>query len=366
MALHGLPPWALALAFTTAVANCGGRVAPLTSADSSNSIEVLARVTGPAAPISWCPDTMRLPSTNDTVKEWGVGGVDLGIAWDTGRGEVAFAFGDTFAEPEKKTGWRHNTLAFSNDRDPSDGITFTRMLEDQPGHAGEIVGKTPGIVHEGVIPTGGIAVGPRNYLFFMSVKEWGLHGHWTTNYSSIAYSDDGAATWQRADAHWPASSRFAQTTLVHDDTHLYVFGTPAGRLDAVYLARVGDADVLRPEAYEYFGADGAWKVGDESLAAPVAPAPIGELSVQHNAATGLWRMTYLNQTRGMIVMRTSPALTGPWSDEVVLVDRNDPKYPMVYGGFQHPWFKDGPDLYLMVSKMACYDVFLFHVATPDR
>src|SRR5262249_21435433 len=152
--------------------------------------------------------------------------------WDNGRGEIAVVFGDTYkytntTDPALAfADHRRNVIGFSTSRDEG-RLAIARMVEDRPGHAGEIIGKTPGVDPEpSVIPTAGIAIGPRNSLFFMSVKDWKTTaGVWTTNYSSIAFSDDGGEHWTRSDARWPDTSRFAQTALALDGDYLYVLGT---------------------------------------------------------------------------------------------------------------------------------------------
>jgi len=209
---------------------CGG---PAPSPSYADRAQVLARVTGPGAPMASCPEGFRIPSANATSERWRVAGTDLGIAWENGRGEIAVVFGDTFdgvdtTDPAIAYGdHRRNVLGFSTDRTPDDGITITRMIEDRPGHAGEIVGATRGVAAEpSVIPTAGIAIGARNYLFFMSVKSWDPDFVWTTNFSSIAYSDDFGERWTRSTARWPGESRFAQAGLAVDGAYLYVLGTP--------------------------------------------------------------------------------------------------------------------------------------------
>ena len=46
---------------------------------------------------------------------------------------------------------------------------------------------------------------------------------------------------------------FRTDPVAQTDNHLYVWGTPAGRLGGVKLARVDPQDVTNLNAYEYFG-----------------------------------------------------------------------------------------------------------------
>jgi hypothetical protein len=103
------------------------------------------------------------------------------------------AFGDTFGRGWTGTGtgsgggggdpavidWRSNTLARSSDRNPADGMSFNDFVTDRPGHAKELL---PSLKQDGVemtkIPTGGVNVGGRNYLAYMSVRSFTQPGHW--------------------------------------------------------------------------------------------------------------------------------------------------------------------------------------------
>ena len=70
-------------------------------------------------------------AVNQTGAEYGVDGTDLGSSF-LYNDLTYIVFGDTF--DIAKADWRCNVLAISSDDDPSDGITFDRMIEDRPGH----------------------------------------------------------------------------------------------------------------------------------------------------------------------------------------------------------------------------------------
>src|SRR5699024_8670611 len=205
-------------------------------------------------------------AVTDTAAQWQVEGTDLGIMWDDGHGGVLTAFGDTFGDWSGDGGgggdWRSNVLLRSTDTDLTDGMSFDWALEDAPGHAGEIIGsaKVPGEEHT-TIPTAGIEIEGRQYLSYMSVREWGDPGQWWTNFAQLVYSDDGGQTWRsdrmprcETDAH--GSSPLQMHAFVRDDGYLYVFGTPNGRFGAAHLARVAEDQVADQSAYEYFTGQG--------------------------------------------------------------------------------------------------------------
>lgn len=355
----------LALLLALGALDCGGRVALAPG-------EVVAKVTGRTHADDGCPSALQLPSTNDTASRWAVVGTDLGITWDTGRGEIAIIFGDTFENLAQTGERRRNVIGFSSERDPGKGLTIARMIEDAPGHAREVLSASHDVAHEeSVIPTAGVAIGGRQYLFFTSVARWAAKGRWSTNYSSVALSDDGGATWARTPLRFAGSDGradpatgggFAMVGVVHESPWLWVLGTNAGRFGSMHLARVAEDRVLEPSAWAYLAEGGAWVSGDETAAAPILEGPIGELSVRWNAAHGAYRLTYLDEESGAVVERRATALAGPWSPARVLFDAASPATEKVYGGFQHPWWSDaGEDVWLTLSRNAkgrCYDVFL--------
>ncbi|WP_084469473.1 DUF4185 domain-containing protein [Jiangella gansuensis] len=315
-------------------------------------------------------------SVNHTAARYQVHGTDLGIIWDNGAGEVLMAFGDTYGEGWGGNGagprdadWRCNVLARSSDTDLADGMTFDTMVQDRPGHAGQLLDcKQVNNDEETVIPTAGVTVDGRSYLHYMSVHHWGPPGQWFTNHAGIAYSDDNGETWTKdPDAVWTNtpewSSAFQLAAFARHGGHVYLFGTPNGRFGDAHLARVPAGKVLDKDAYRYWNGSG-WSP-DEATAAPVAAGTVGELSVQYNEYTGRWLMTYLDESRAAIVLRDAPRPTGPWSNEQVIVSGSE--YPALYGAFLHPW-SSGPDLYFAMTQWAPYNVTLMRtsLSVPPR
>ncbi len=305
-------------------------------------------------------------AVTDTAAQWQVEGTDLGIMWDDGHGGVLTAFGDTFGDWSGDGGgggdWRSNVLLRSTDTDLTDGMSFDWALEDAPGHAGEIIGsaKVPGEEHT-TIPTAGIEIEGRQYLSYMSVREWGEPGQWWTNFAQLVYSDDGGQTWSsdgmpRWENDADGSSPLQMHAFVRDDGYLYVFGTPNGRFGAAHLARVAEDQVADQAAYEYFTGQG-WSADPADLQ-PVVDPSVAELSVHRDAETGLWLMVYLNEDVDL-VLRTATEPTGPWSEAQVLASSAD--YPGLYGGYVHPWSPSG-ELYLAMSLWGGYNVALMHAA----
>ncbi len=320
------------------------------------SVRLVEQVTGHGSP-------------NRTDMRWQVDGTDLGLMWETRPGEVAVAFGDTFGVGWRPGGaggadqdWRSNVLAYSTDRDLSDGLRLDTMVQDSRCHAAELLGSRKIKNWETTtIPTSGFALGGRQYLSYMSVNRWSrVPGMWWTNYGGIAYSDDNGSTWVKDQhARWEnffGLGRFQVATMVPHGDYVYMFGTPNGRIGAIGLARVPADEVLNESAYQYW-VGGWWAPAAENLATPLVTGMASELSVRVDPGTGQWQMAYLDPARGEIVLRTAAEPQGAWSDPVRLVSTSD--YPESYGGFIHPW-STSRDLYFTLSEWDSYNVYLMH------
>ncbi|WP_245848795.1 DUF4185 domain-containing protein [Lentzea kentuckyensis] len=311
---------------------------------------------------------------NDTSGRFTVHATDLGIMWRDSRGRVATAFGDTYGADWTGPGaggpadWRFNTLAHSGDTNLADGMRIDSMVTDRPGHAKQILPRDPAVPEVTVIPTAGVSVGSRDYLHYMSVRQWGPgEGRWQTNYAGLAYSDDGGQTWVKsASARWQnagGSGRFQLGAFAKRDGYVYLFGTPNGRVGTnAHVARVPEARVLDTSVYEYWTATG-WRTGavDDSL--PVISGPVGELSVIYNSHLGRWVALHLDLGRRAIVLRTATAPTGPWTGGQVVAHDND--YPGLYGSYLHPDSANGPELYFAMSQWTPYHVRLMRLRLGD-
>lgn len=318
----------------------------------------------PAAPFSAARPVALLAGqgesdVNRTHDRFAVHATDLGIMWRDGRGRTAIAFGDTYGEGWGGNGagprtadWRFNVLAHSTDTDLSDGLRIDTMVEDRPGHAGEILHRDPGVPEETVIPTAAVSVGSRDYLHYMSIRGW---NPWTTNYSGLAHSDDGGRTWTKSPtARWPNSgggARFQMGALVAHEGFVYLFGTPNGRFGNAHLARAVPADVADPAAYEYWTASG-WRRGAADEAVPVFGPRVAELSVQYNTALRQWVSLSLDEHRAAIVLRTAASPTGPWSGGRAVVHGVD--HPALYGGFLHPDSAGRDEVHFSMSQWGPY------------
>nr|WP_245663594.1 DUF4185 domain-containing protein [Nocardia inohanensis] len=337
------------------------------------AVETAAQTPARALPqISQVREVAKLTganSINRTDKRWQVQGTDLGIMWESKPGEIAMAFGDTVGANFHPPGgmgddWRSNFLAFSTDRELSDGITIDRMVTDSRCHAVELLpSKKLDNVEITTIPTSGFALGDRQYMSYMSIRTWNsIPGTWYTNYGGIAYSDDGGDHWTKdPHAKWEnifGVSNFQVASMVPQGEYVYMFGTANTRLGAVGLARVPKDQILNTTAYQYWR-DGSWvpAVNGFVHVSEIAEAPAAELSVRYDADRKVWQMAYLDTTKASIVVRESDSPQGVWSASAPMVSAL--QFPELYGGFIHPW-STGRDLYFTMSTWNDYNVYLMH------
>jgi Domain of unknown function (DUF4185) len=323
-------------------------------------------------------------SVNETETRYQVKGTDLGIMWTDERGQIFTAFGDTFGAgwtgfgsgspvDPVKVDWRSNTLARSSDHDPAKGMSFD-FVTDRPGHAKELLGS---LKEDGIeitkIPTGGVNVDGRNYLAYMSVRKFTEPAHWITNYSGVAYSNDGGQTWEDVPGtrrpNTPAlDDKFQMIAYARCDGFVYAFGTPNGRFGDAHVARVPEQRLLEASAYEYWTGTG-WQQGSSAIAVPIVTGPVGELSVRYDSTLKSWEMmtitTWETQTvekvRGEIVVRLAPQPTGPWGAPIAVATYKE--YPSLYGGFLHP-DSTGADIYFTMTQYDRYNVSLMHARLP--
>ncbi|MCT7370283.1 DUF4185 domain-containing protein [Mycolicibacterium llatzerense] len=355
---------------------------------------------------------------NDTLNRFGVWGTDVGTVWDNGiaddpstpinEHQVLMAFGDTFSGPNMTGNWLNNILFRSSDTNLADGISipagqwlngnmFGGTPLSSPTTARQIIlpTKLPAGLPSGVtlIPTSGISVptpgtqfGATQYLSFMSVKQWGAPGQWTTNYSAMAYSTDNGENWsiapQSVRQNWGGNANFQQAALVRPgDGYVYSYGTPNGRGGAAYVSRVAEADILDASKYEYYnkGSAGGWfgigaikqgwykdpakagvVFGQDTGACGVAKAGnhVSEMSVQYNPTLGKYVTLYADQFNN-VVLRTADTPQGTWSAAIVLMPQQNGG---IYAPMMQPWSPStlgtGTDLYWNLSLWSEYNVML--------
>jgi hypothetical protein len=359
-----------ALAATTVLAICLGGCTSTdmlgNAADSPfvltgvNGVEQLQQLTGPAA---------DSPNATD---QYAVHGTDLGSMFEF-DGKTWFVFGDTFGERDGVVGgggsfWRSNTLGYSSDTNPSDGMTLDGMVVDESAAALELLpSKKIDNDEMTVIPTHGFAANDAMYLHWMSVRHWGVPGEWEVNHSGLATSTDKGQTWEVLDSpRWDGDSQFVQVSpahVVHDGADwIYFWGITHGRFGPASLMKVPAVDVESQDAYLYFtGTDSAgdpqWSKSVDD-AAVVVDDTVGELSVVWNDYLDRWIMTYLKEGTGAVI-REGITPWGPWGEPIDLVPASET--PGLYAPFmaEHMVVDGGKTIYFTLSIWDPYNVFWY-------
>jgi len=317
----------------------------------------IARVTGRTLPGE------TLPNPNQTDERYDVGGTDLGIAWQMEDGKIALVFGDTYGKDWKPSGaggpgaagnWRSNVLAISKDCNLEDGLSFSHMVSKELIPSAHV---TNGTGSHTAIPTAAVNIDGVDYVHCMDVRKWAEPGSWLTNYSAIYQSVDHGENWTRcAGVHFTEFSNFAQVAYAKMGGYVYMTGTASGRRGAVYLARFKSADILHQERYEYWNKAAGWQINREDQADPIISAPAGELSMVYYRKYKRWFITYLNEDKHELVLRTARRLNGVWSSEHCLASAAD--YPGLYGAFIYPGYEDTDEIFFLMSMWQPYNVFL--------
>ncbi|MFC5406703.1 DUF4185 domain-containing protein [Cohnella soli] len=361
----GLTAISLMLALTGCMGG-GGKIDPRLTAEGKSFI--LKGTTG----LTQVSQITGVESPNKT-ERYGVYGTDLGSMMSDGD-RTYFVFGDTFGErPEEQIGagghdWRSNTMAYSTDSDPTDGITLDGMILDDFHTAKELLPSAK-IDYEEMttIPTHGLAANGNLYLYYMSVKHWGDPGRWDANFAGLAKSSDKGQNWTVLDnVKWPGDSNFIQVSpykVTDEDgsTDVYFWCIPAGRFDGVQLMKVSEEKIESLADYRYYAGDDdegkpIWSA-DLTKAKTIVDDAVGELSVVWNAYLQRWIMTYLGSTG--VVIREGLSPWGPWGDAHDLITFE--QYPGLYGPFMNDKFTadGGKTIYFTLSLWGPYNVFWF-------
>ena len=330
-------------------------------------VERIARVTG--SPMSG----ETFPSPNNTAERWDLGGADLGIIWEMQPGKYGIFFGDSYgrdfapnhSNPGPNGGnWRCNVLAFSEDHDLDDGLTFSDMATNNAGAAREIIygGKnTSGNGNFTSIPTAAIRANGVDYVHYFNLKTW---TGWITNYSGMYKSVNDGLNWTECENFsFDAVSYFAMCGYFKKDGYVYMIGTPSGRDGSARLARFLESDIENRENYEYWNATNGWLKGEEYRASVIISGTVGELSFIYNEKHKKWLIAYFNADKYNISLRTAEEITGPWSNAYELAAGSE--YAQLYGSYFHPLSVEGDNLYFLMSMWLPYNVFLMKAELAD-
>ena len=314
-------------------------------------------------------------SYNDEVlREAGVQGTDLGIPVKVGD-KMILLFGDTFSVASPSgPGWKSNFITTVDDDIYWDNLKVTPIVNDFNGavlpfyegkhNSGNADDNSVEVTK---IPTGGITIDDTVYVFYMSIRYWGVAGSWLVNYNGCVKSNINdlhnweevkELTWTEAEA-----PNFGQIYPYEDPNseYIYIYGIPGGRNGGCVVGRTTKENFLNKAEYEYLVAEGKWEKGAKGLEALLANPyyccgpTVSEMSITYNEYLGKYMMPFYRN--GKIILMTSETPYGPFGDSISLLNQMD--YNGIYGGFVHPEFVEdgGKSFYMTISCWETYNVY---------
>ena len=291
-------------------------------------------------------------------------GADLGHFLDAGD-RVYQMFGDSNTSMNQAGTFWSNSLAVIEDDDPSDGLTFSRIISDPDGTPKEVI-KSRHINYDEVtcIPNTGVIVGDRIYYHYMSVHHWMPEGHWDVNGSGWAWSDDGGENFTREPLCFAGDSGFIITCALKQDDYIYLYGTPSSKFEGVRLARFREEDILDESKYEYCTGEDEngntlWSPHVKD-AVEVIPGCTGEFCVIYHPQIDRYLMLNQNVHTMDIELRESACLTGGFGAPVTLVDHTIPRFnEYVYSPntLSRYLADDGRSMYFTMTRWNPYMVY---------
>lgn len=317
------------------------------------------RVTARAAP-EW---NARFERTNGWI------GADGAYSIPLGNGRTLWLYGDTFLG--RVTHGRrtdavmiHNSIALQNGtRAPA-----FHHRTDARGRPGAFF-PSPAPGHH-LWPLHGIRVGAKLWVFLVgitNVKTGDPFGFRVVDCRMVCVPnpDDDPDRWRAEHTRLPFTVPSTHDVLpfgaavlpIGGDVHL--FGTrklPGVPHPELVVARVGSARIGDLRAWRFWnGTD--WGE-DCNRAAALFPGVATELSVTRLPGSGRWAAIYSDGITGRIVMRTAPAVTGPWSGPVQIYQVPEmtlPVKPFAYAAKAHPQLAGSGDELLVTYAVNSVD-----------
>ncbi len=303
----------------------------------------------------------------------GIYGTDLGIPVQIDD-RIMFLFGDSFSSSGMKGMWTSNFMALTTDTNYNDGLNLDLITNKDNGMTISFAqgkhqngNETDTSVEVTKIPTGGIQVGDYVYVFFMSIRYWGIAGEWNVNYNQVVRSNKtDLKNWELVNGlKWSEEEapNFGQIYPFRDSKtgYIYIYGIPGGRNGGCVIGRVKEENFLNKNEYEYQTAEGIWTKGQTGLSiikqSPyyIVSPQVSELSVSYNEYLNKYIMSFYKNGKLIFVQSDKP--DGAFTDSIYLLDQTD--YNGIYGGFILPSLTNdgGKSIYMTVSCWKDYNVY---------
>lgn len=305
---------------------------------------------------------------SDLLLNAGAKGTDLGIPFTLPDGKMMLLYGDTFASDNMTGYWNSNFMAISSDTKLSDGLTFDDIITNDIGmikpfaqgahQDGNATNKNTEVTK---IPTGGITIGSDVYIFYMSIRYWGVGGSWLVTYNQAIKATDSTyknfeevkgLRWTEDELYY--AGQIYPFNNPQDEQHIYFTSIPGGRNDGAVMFRVDKDKFENRDEYEYLVSSNQWVKGDEGMkklnSNPyyVFSPSVSEPSIMYSEYLGKWVYSTLRGSN--IVFATADSVTGPYKNIYPVVRSSD--FAGLYGGFIHNAYTDsnGQRIYIQLSQ----------------
>lgn len=201
-------------------------------------------------------------------------------------------------------------------------------------------------------PCHGIYLNGQIFLYYLGIQTTNPHSMWgfRTLGTGLAIVDPDSGTCERLmhDGDWCLWKKRADdfhfgVQVIDDGDFLCVFASVrTGLSNTVLLARVAHDSIADPRAYAYLSSHKPTWTPRLQDAMHLGPCS-SEYSVSYNAFWGRYLMVYIDEYSKILVMRTAPALWGPYSaPQAIATVPHQASSELVYLGFEHPVFaQDG-------------------------
>lgn len=328
-------------------------------------VKKVAKVTGPESPNHELLSKADMTST------------DLGIPVSMHNGKVAYLYGDSFSGGELNRGiWNSNFLAIAKDEEPHKGLVFIDLYKDHRGKIKPLLQgrhdrNDPSNVPLGKevtkIPTGGITLGNRIYVRYMSVAYWGEAGEWIVAYNGLLSSDINHLEFVKEEVTFFRDELGGYLGQIYpfenpeDISRVYFLSTKGGRRDLPVILRVEKEKFLEKEEYEVREKEGWKKITEANVDKLYHPldVAISEPNIVYNPYLHKWLIGNLEDG---FVLRYSDSLFTPFKEKMQVFARGD--LHAFYGGFLSPTlsYEGGRRIYLQMSEYSpIYNTTMFEV-----
>ena len=298
----------------------------------------------------------------------GARGTDLGIPFEIPNNKTMLLYGDTFSGDNMGGFWNSNFMAISSDYNLTDGLKFDDVITYDNGMikpfsqgAHQQGNETNKDVEVTKIPTGGITVNGTVYIFYMSIRYWGVGGSWNVAYNQCVKAKDN--TYQEfidvPSLRWNDDELFYAGQIYpfidpKNEDYVYFTSIPGGRNDGAIMFRVKKDSFENKDQYEYLIGNNIWKKGSEGIKLLnenpyyVLSPSVSEPSIMYSKY--LDKYIYSTLRGNSICFALADNVYGPYNDIYKVVSSSD--FFGLYGGFIHDKYTDtdGQRIYIQLSQ----------------